>query len=288
MFRNQKNKSILLFREHVLNIFNAIKTIQKEKKNFHLLGIPFNEVLRLKNLPFKYDGETCLFGRKIHFNSPFWYLFGLKEIFLEKQYLFKTKSLAPLIIDCGSNIGLSLIFFKRQYPNSRIIAFEADPEIFKILKKNVQEFSFEGIELNNKAIWVDESILNFEGNDTVGGKVDALSLENKIGINKIQGVRLKDLLSKKIDFLKIDIEGAESEVLNDCKDSLNNVQNIFIEYHSTNNDKPQELSALLNILEKNGFRYYIKEAWPIKMVPFNEKKVNSYFDLQLNIFGYRV
>ena len=47
--------------------------------------------------------------------------------------------------------------------------------------------------------------------------------------------------------LKIDIEGAEFEVLDDCKNHLNNIENIFIEYHSSNK-KPQQLH---DILENN-------------------------------------
>ncbi len=284
----KKNKSYLFFREHVLNLFNSIKNIKKEKKNYNSLGIPFKEILRLKNLPYKYNGETCLFGKKIQINSPFWYLFGLKEIFFEKQYLFQTTNTSPIIIDCGSNIGLSIIFFKRQYPESKIVAFEADVEIFKLLEYNIQQFDFKGVELNNKAIWVNEEILNFNRDSAVGGKLDTLNSQNNSEESNVHGVRLKNLLSTKVDFLKIDIEGAEYKVLEDCKDSLINVQNIFIEYHSTNDNKSQELSLLLSILERSGFRYYIKEAWQTKMFPFTEKDVNSYFDLQLNIFGYRV
>ena len=46
-------------------------------------------------------------------------------------------------------------------------------------------------------------------------------------------VRLKDLLDDDIDFLKIDIEGAEYAVLKDCSDDLTNVKNLFVEYHGT-------------------------------------------------------
>jgi FkbM family methyltransferase len=43
--------------------------------------------------------------------------------------------MSPYIIDAGANIGLSIIYFKKKYPNSKIVAFEPDKLIFNILKK---------------------------------------------------------------------------------------------------------------------------------------------------------
>jgi hypothetical protein len=95
-------------------------------------------------------------------------------------------------------------------------------------------------------------------------------------------------LNQNVDFLKIDIEGAEFDVLKDCQDNLSFVKNIFIEYHS-NPLEPQILSNLLRIIADAGFRYYIKEAWVNRQQPYIEKSLNqSVYDLQLNIFGYRI
>ena len=88
-----------------------------------------------------------------------------------------------------------------------------------------------------------------------------------------------------VDLLKIDIEGAEYEVLKDCEDTLDNVENIFIEYHSWNNS-PQKLSEILAILEKNNFRYYISSICG-RSHPFINTGLDQNMDLQLNIFGVR-
>jgi len=86
---------------------------------------------------------------------------------------------------------------------------------------------------------------------------------------------------------KIDIEGAENEVVLDCGDSLKVVDNIFIEYHAYTNSK-QNLSELLNVLEQNDFRYFIRNASDRKMPLINKThNSNPSMDLQLNIFGYR-
>jgi hypothetical protein len=86
--------------------------------------------------------------------------------------------------------------------------------------------------------------------------------------------------------LKIDIEVAEYEVLLDCSNSLSNVNNIFIEYHSWNNSD-QMLSEIKKILEQNNFRYYI-EGIEKRKQPFNNLKENSNMDFQLNIFCKKI
>lgn len=45
-------------------------------------------------------------------------------MFLEREYEFRARHSRPRIVDCGSNASLSPLWFKRQYPESRILAFE--------------------------------------------------------------------------------------------------------------------------------------------------------------------
>ena len=61
------------------------------------------------------------------------YLF--KEIFLSNEYYFDTSKSDPKIIDCGANIGMSILFFKKLYPTSSIIAFEPNPYAFQSIRK---------------------------------------------------------------------------------------------------------------------------------------------------------
>ena len=67
-------------------------------------------------------------------SASFYYSF--KEIFEQEIYKFEANVDNPYIIDCGTNIGSSIIYFKELYPNASIIGFEADPEVYKICKKN--------------------------------------------------------------------------------------------------------------------------------------------------------
>lgn len=262
-------------------IFTFLITI-KRYNIYKSLGLSFNTYYRLF-LSQRTAKQSVLFGKQIMYTNKFWYKHGIQELFIDKTYWFKSDKKSPLIIDCGANIGLSIIYFKRLFPEAKIIGFEPDEKIFKILEENLSQFEFQDIALENKAVWVHNEGLNFRTDGAVGGNL--LEKEDTSG-TAVKTARLNDYLDQDINFLKIDIEGAEFDVLNDCRDLLVNVENIFVEYHSSLKDE-QNLSSILQILSDAGFRYYIKEAWENMKYPYIDKK-GLHFDLQLNIFGYRI
>lgn len=223
---------------------------------------------------------------KITFKDPKAFLYSVKELFVEEIYKFKSENGAPYIIDCGSYIGTSILFFKTQYPNSKILAFEPDNSNFDLLNNNIKNWDFKNIEIQNAAIWIDNLGVDFIADGNMASKI---AESNGISDNenqKTKSVRLRDLLVEKIDFLKIDIEGAEYEVLVDCEDKLSYVENLFIEYHGNYNEM-YKLNKILDILIKNDFKYYIKEAGVIFEHPFYDRENIYDFNIQLNIFAFK-
>ncbi|MEY4540363.1 MAG: hypothetical protein RLZZ306_2120 [Bacteroidota bacterium] len=212
------------------------------------------------------------------------FLFQFQEIFVEQFYKFKTSDNQPLILDCGANIGSSVAFFKRQYPTAKIVAFEADPKIAEILKANLKNNNLTDIEVISKAVWIDDKGIEFASEGSDGNSIFGDGQKTKV-----ESFRLKSVLESmsKIAMLKMDIEGAETAVLKDCENSLSHVENIFVEYHAFP-EQAQELGTILDILAKNGFRYFINSAQDRKEPLINHRyKGNDLMDLQLNIFGYR-
>jgi hypothetical protein len=65
------------------------------------------------------------------------FLYMFHEIFVEKIYQFEFPNDTPKILDLGSNIGLSILYFNQLYPKASIVGYEADPHIFSILQKNL-------------------------------------------------------------------------------------------------------------------------------------------------------
>ncbi|MGZ5254531.1 MAG: FkbM family methyltransferase [Flavitalea sp.] len=261
-------------------VSGGVKKLNSLKSPFRKVGFTWLDERFIKNMPDDQLNEVKLFGEKIRVWGRIGFIYAVKEIFIDEYYKIRLKK-DPYIIDCGANIGLSVIYLKRAYPNARIIAFEPDEKNFELLNYNVNAFGFKNIQLKKQAVWIEETMLSFTNDGTMSSKIDSS------GSHEVQAIRLKNLLDQSVDFLKIDIEGAEYPVLKDIKDSLHYVSNLFIEYHGNFNQN-NELNEILMIVNEAGFSYYIKEAASMYDHPFyDEKKSPAVFDVQLNIFCKR-
>lgn len=228
--------------------------------------------------------EKEFLGKKLYIHDIASFNLCYTELFQQEMYKFKANCPNPYIIDCGANLGMSIIYFKQLYPEASITAFEADDYIFSFLEKNIKSYEFDDVVLVNEAVWNSEETLSFIAEGGAGGRIEE---ETAIGMyKKVICTSLKKYLTaRKVDFLKIDIEGAEYEVIKDCEDELKNIDYLFIEYHSMP-DKEQNLHKILEIVQKAGFCYHLKEAYTTKY-PFMERNLNFGMDLQLNIFCYK-
>lgn len=231
--------------------------------------------------------KTSCFDFPVSFVDKSSFLSMYHEIFEREIYAFDSKRACPTIIDCGANIGLASIYFKKKYPDSKIIAFEPDPKIFKILKLNMEAGKFRDIALINKGLSMEGKEESFFSEGSDGGRVVRKGEENRKDIINIETEKLSSYLSEQIDFLKIDIEGSEVEVLKESMKKLENVRCLFVEYHSIISRK-QNLDELLHLLTAAGFRYYIEQVGNKLKHPFKEGYNYLEHDLQLNIFAQRV
>lgn len=264
-----------------MKLKNYEEYVQLIKRKHYFIN--YFERKRLAKLPRHVSTSTYFLGNKLEIVDRCTFVGGVDEIFTKNLLKFKATTNTPLIIDCGANIGLSVLFFNHLYPDSRIIAFEPDPQIFNALKNNIAAFGLSNVELYNKAIWSSETNLEFWAEGGFSGRIVKQG-DNK-NIIKVKTARLKNFLEQKVDFLKIDIEGAEYEVLKDCADQLFNVENLFVEYHSHISER-QTLHDILSIICKAGFRYHIKDAHT-NVTTFMKRAIMLGMDLQLNIFAFR-
>jgi len=215
------------------------------------------------------------------YNGPE-YLHAINEIFLQGVYKQQLPENA-YILDCGANIGISAIYLKSICPGAHIICFEPDEKNFSLLEKNILSHKLKNVYAKKEAVWTENTTLSFIQDGTMGSKIGSNNSSNTISV---KAIRLKELLEKKVDFLKLDIEGAEFKVLTDIAERLDNVGKMFLEYHGTFAQN-KELISILQIVEGAGFKFYIKEADSVYDVPFLPKKHSSDYDLQLNIFCFR-
>ncbi|MCE5336496.1 MAG: FkbM family methyltransferase [Desulfobacteraceae bacterium] len=211
------------------------------------------------------------------------FMWQFKDIFVDELYRFESDSIAPRIFDCGANVGTSCLYFKSLFPHARISAFEADPRIADVLQNNLVRNGCADIEVLPKAIWVHDGAVEFgcEG-------ADAGSIHSDSEKISIAAVRLREMIrqEERLDFLKLDIEGAETAVLADCADVLFRVERMFIEYHSWVK-LDQTLDVVLKLLRSNRFRYHLSPIAARKS-PFVNRALDLPMDLQVNIFAYRL
>ena len=267
------------------NIINGIyKKIRVLLTNpYREVNISWGKLKYYKHLPPGKIRSHRLFNKTFYFYSATELLHGLREIFIENIYKQDLPA-KGLVIDCGANIGMSVIYIKQHFPNAEIIAFEPDETNFDLLTKNIQSFGYSDVKLYKEAVWKENTTLLFSNEGSMGSRIE---VDNNSTTKKVKASRLKDFIDRHVDFLKIDIEGAEYEVLKDIAGRLSFVNNLFLEYHGKF-DQNNELVEIINIVRDAGFCFYIKEAAPIYTTPFSRtKNPNTDYDVQLNIFCFR-
>jgi FkbM family methyltransferase len=135
------------------------------------------------------------------------------------------------IIDLGSNIGLSAVFFATRYPNAKIVCVEPELQNFDLLCMNT--FNFKNVKGIQKGVWHRNAKLKVI--DTAGSNW-GFTVEETDSNDGINAITINEIMSQEnietIDVLKIDIEGAEKYLFNENYESwLSKVKVIIIELH---------------------------------------------------------
>ena len=166
-----------------------------------------------------------------------------------------------VVVDIGGNIGM---FTRRAIERgaSKVIAFEPMSHTFSCLVDNVGEIA----ECHKLAIGNEMSTLTFATPDdrsNLGGgsREDFLSGRNKVKEERCISFGLEDLwrigvLPEKIDFMKIDCEGGEKEIIENLSDErLHNIRKLSMEYHQSILG-PELRENFTRKAESLGFRHF--------------------------------
>ncbi len=177
------------------------------------------------------------------------------------------------VIDIGSLVGSFTLWAHEQWPHAKIYSYEPNPQSYELLMKNIQEANVDGrIKSYNIAIWGRDDELQlhrfydtpgcnsiFEKQPFAGTYLDSITVKAK----KLNSII--EEIGSKIDFLKIDCEGSEYEILyNLDKEKLQKIQFIALEYHEFDNNEKNNSHHLLQYLRKSGFA--------AQLIPVNVEK----------------
>lgn len=173
------------------------------------------------------------------------------EIFSKQIYKINLSPSSPHIFDIGSHIGLSILYFKKIYPNSIIQAFEPNPNVYPILQENIEQNRLKNVKIHNIALGQKNTKRTFYIDSSGTCAFSTASFKKNAWNGKQQTLpilvnteKLSDYINHNIDLLKMDIEGAEKEVLEDLRinKKMKYVKNIIFEYHP---DKKHKIGRVI-------------------------------------------
>ena len=179
--------------------------------------------------------------------------FLVKEIFVEEVYALTKSKEVFKILDLGSNIGLSVAYFKMRFPAAIMEAYEPDKNSFVLLQKNISQNNWKNVDSHEMAV-SDEN-----------GFLFASSIEEKASVNsnfatsgnersQVFAKGISEILQQNFDIIKMDIEGGEWRIFKKIIDQqlITKANNWFVEFHEIEKNKKQ-FKEILNCFENNGF-----------------------------------
>ncbi|MFZ2500411.1 MAG: FkbM family methyltransferase [Minisyncoccia bacterium] len=188
------------------------------------------------------------------------------EIFFNEEYFLEKTDSAIRVIDGGANIGVSLLYIKLQAPNAHVICIEPNPAAQIVLEKNITTNGWEkSVTIIRSALGKSTGTADFflladTDTDSSGSLIQKSGLKEKRRSFTVPVEPLSHHITEPIDFLKLDIEGAEFDVMDDLQTSgcLARIKHIQLEYHDEPDSPANSLSSMLQRLEHEGFKTAVR------------------------------
>jgi FkbM family methyltransferase len=248
---------------------------------------------QLTSYPRRQPGELTLEGRPFRYVDLHSFYHQAMQIFGQNLYDFESSTPTPVIYDCGAHIGLASLFFKQRHAGARIVAFEADPTICDALRFNLSSFGATDIQVRQQAIWIHDDGVTFQTSSDDAGMVTEQLSGSSGSSTTVPSTSLRKLLeAQPAELVKLDIEGAEFAVIQDCAPALRQARCYLIEAHIF--QYPSKLGALLSVFEQNGFRYVLSDLHQTVWLPLDAQSPKPPFrqcnadKFLVSVFAWRV
>ncbi|BCX15610.1 MAG: hypothetical protein KatS3mg097_502 [Candidatus Parcubacteria bacterium] len=234
------------------------------------ITILFNKVLRqkiyflVKAKTFFEEDFYCIFPEStdVYFYGA--YVYCNPEYRLTRFIIKHNFKDNLIFFDLGAHYGYYSVLMSKLYPQSKVFAFEPDRGVLEILKKNKRE----NIEIIPKAVGSFNGKTKFYSFDLLSSGVSTLNIENlkKIPLTQqkpneyeVEVITLDSFCEEnKIipDFIKIDVEGAEEDVLRGSTKLLKNKSPIIALEIWFRPTPPENYLNAVNILKNNEFKMF--------------------------------
>src|SRR5215217_2314063 len=173
-----------------------------------------------------------------------------------------------VVVDIGAHMGrYTIIAAKRVGTKGKVMAIEANPSNFEMLNRNIKLNQLVNIISLNNAVYSKETKIKLylpgeELGDTIYNTIISDRAKNEDKFVEVNANTLDYLLQskgiKQVNWIKIDVEGAEFEVLKGATNILSNSKDIalLIEVHGLDNDRP-----ILEFLSSYNFKIEFEKTY---------------------------
>lgn len=254
-----------------MRLFVQIQNIQKLSEHIGTSGalrFVFSYALLKSGVGKSQNLHTLPVGRyRISFENIHDFVGLFSEIFFKDTYYLKRTAEPIRIVDCGANIGISLLYFKMRAPNATVLCFEPNPGARSILLKNIEQNHWtDSVTIKPYALSSSKGTTEFyiktgsrSGSDASMANVFETASKEASKIT-VETDTLSTHLTEPVDLLKVDIEGPELVVLEELESvgAFSNIRQIQLEYHYMKGHFTRPLSDVLTVLERNGFKTFVE------------------------------
>jgi len=280
-------------RTKILNVFRFVFTFDATEKFLIARLSPGHSRLWRKFIPplYFYNKGSIRYAERsgiryvldvstLHGHSIYFYI--IKDTAWDN--LFKLIRPDFYIIDAGANIGFLSLYFAKECINGFVYSFEPDSDSFDSLQKSVNRNEFKNIKLFKTALGAEAGtaelfkvyVNNPGANRILSQKPDKETKSEIVEIATLDSFYQKEIF-KKIDLIKIDVEGFELFVLRGARQLIDKWKPIlFIELADVNL-KQQNCSAVEVIEFVEGLGYHVLDAQT--MLPIERKTTEYYTDI---------
>jgi FkbM family methyltransferase len=158
-----------------------------------------------------------------------------KQVLVERQYEFDRPTHPEFIIDAGANVGLATVYFANRYPHAKIVSIEPEESNYRMLCENAK--AYPQVTPVRGALWLENKDLFLfdSGHGNHGFQTGADKTASGSRVGSVPGLTIDSIIrdagQHKVGLLKIDIEGAEREVLENSAAWINQVEVLMVELH---------------------------------------------------------
>ena len=167
---------------------------------------------------------------------------------------FREVKRGQIVVDAGSYLGgFTFYAAKKVGQTGKVIAFEPDPKNFKMLKKRVEGSNFKNIILVNKALGNNIKEIELESDNHFSSIViKTLKRPTFMVQQTTLDNEMENLGIGKVDFIKVNIEGAEIETIKGAKKTLSHTNHLAISCHVV--EGRNTAIIIKPMLEESGFK----------------------------------